>query len=100
VTILLIYIALVVTAILIHQVISNRRIRMTVEEAFAKIDAATTAAGQRVDALIASIKASGATLTPAQETEASALVAHLTGIAADPANPVPATSEPPAESNA
>lgn len=94
------YIAVVVTVTLVHQLFSHRRIMATFDEVLAKIDAATTAAGQRVDALIAGIKASGATLTTEQEAEASAIVAHLTGIAAGPANPVPATPEPSSESNA
>ena len=65
---------------------------MDITTVLSQIDAATTAAGQRVDKLISSIKANGATLTPEQEAEAVSIVSHLSGIAADPANPVPATT--------
>jgi len=83
---------------LVRTVIQNQQtqgeLMATIDEKLTAIDAATTAAGQRVDALIASIKASGQTLTPAQQAEADAIVSHLTGIAADPANPVPAVTPP------
>ncbi len=74
----------------------------TIETILQKIDAATTAAGERVAALITSITADKGTLTEAQQAEADAIVAHLTGIAADPAEPVPAIEQteptaPPAE---
>lgn len=84
------YIAVIVTVILIHQLISQRKIMATFDEVISQIDTAATAAGQRVDALISSIKANGQVLTAEQEAEASAIVAHLTALGADPANPVPA----------
>ena len=78
------YIALVVTAILIHQIITTRRIMNNFDEVLKTIDTATTAVAERVSKLTASL-----TLTPEQQAEADAIVAHLNAIAADPTNPVP-----------
>jgi len=61
----------------------------TFSEVLKKIDDATNAAGNRVAALISSIKSKGAEVSPEDQAEADAIVAHLTGIAADEANPVP-----------
>lgn len=53
-----------------------------IEQVFAKIDAATTAAGQRVLALIDSIKAEKGELSADQQAEADAIVAHLSAMGA------------------
>ena len=54
----------------------------------------TNQAADRWTAFLASVKASGQTLTDAQQTEADALIAHLKSVAADPANPVPEIPPP------
>jgi hypothetical protein len=64
-------------------------------EVLQKIDAATTAAAERVSALITSIKSNGATLTAEDQAEANSIVTHLTAIGADESNPVPAPVDAP-----
>jgi Flp pilus assembly CpaF family ATPase len=74
----------------LETIINNQeKLMQTIDDDFTAIDAATTAAGARVDALIASIKASGTTLTTAQQAEADAIVAHLGTIGASASNPTP-----------
>ena len=57
------------------------------------IDAATTALAARVQALVDSV-AAGQTLTAEQQTEKDKIVASLTGMASNPAQPVPPTGNP------
>jgi len=69
---------------------------MNIDQLITQVNAATNAAADRVSKLIASIKSSnGGTLTPAQESDAAAIVAHLQSIGADASNPVPSPAPAP-----
>jgi cell shape-determining protein MreC len=71
-----------------------RRIEMKVDDLIAAFDKETTDIAARVDALVASIKANGQTLTADQEAKATAISARLESIGADPADPIPTLPTP------
>jgi hypothetical protein len=95
-TLAIIALLIAIVAIAVHNNLQLERMNTRMDNfdiVLQKIDAATTATATRVAALIDSLKANGQTLTAEKQTEADAIVAHLTGIAADPAEPVPAATD-------